>query len=62
MTLSLNLKQGITPDNIVKHQIDRLGDGLLHELKNGLIALHPKTIRELVEAAQSLEVVLQREN
>jgi hypothetical protein len=45
-----------------QHRIDRLRDGLWHELRNGLIALHPKTIRELVEAAQSLEVVLQREN
>ena len=40
------------------HRIGRFKEGLTQELKKGLITYQPKTLRELVEAAQALEAVL----
>jgi hypothetical protein len=40
-----------------QHQIERLQDGLRQELKMGLAASQFPTVRDFIEAAQSLEVV-----
>jgi hypothetical protein len=40
------------------HKIKRFKKGLTHELKKGLITYLSKTLRELVEITQALEVML----
>jgi hypothetical protein len=44
-----------------QHRIERLRDGFRQELRKGLITFQPKTVRELVEATQSLKVVIGKE-
>ena len=39
--------------------IEKLRDGFRQELKQGLIALQFKTVRELIEAAQALEACIE---
>jgi hypothetical protein len=39
--------------------IEKLRDGFRQELKQGLIALQFRTVRELIEAAQALEVCME---
>jgi len=41
-----------------KHMIEKLRDGLQQELRQGLIVLRFKSIRELIEAAQALEAYI----
>jgi hypothetical protein len=42
-----------------QHMIEKLRDGFRQELKQGLIALQFKTVRELIEAAQALEACME---
>ena len=42
-----------------QHMIEKLRDGFRQELKQGLIALQFKTIRELIEAAQALKACME---
>ena len=42
-----------------QHIIEKLRDGFRQELKQGLMALQFKTIRELIEATQALEVFME---
>jgi len=51
--LSLFASQFISTE---QHMIDRLHDGLRQELRLGLIVLWFESTRELIEAAQALEV------
>jgi hypothetical protein len=44
-----------------QHRIERLRDGFRQELRKGLITFQPKIVRELVEATQSLKVVIREE-
>jgi hypothetical protein len=41
-----------------KHMIEKLRDGLRQDLRQGLIALRFKSVRELIEAAQALEACI----
>jgi predicted DNA-binding protein (UPF0278 family) len=41
-----------------EHMIEKLRDGFRQELRQGLIALQFKTVRELIEAAQALEACM----
>jgi hypothetical protein len=43
-----------------QHMIEKLRDGFRQELKQGLIALQFKTVRELIEAAQALEACMEK--
>ncbi|XP_061947386.1 uncharacterized protein LOC133670792 [Populus nigra] len=42
-----------------QHMIEKLRNGFRQELKQGLIALQFKTVRELIEAAQALEACME---
>ena len=42
-----------------QHIIEKLRDGFKQELKQGLIALQFKTVRELIEAAQALKACME---
>jgi hypothetical protein len=44
-----------------QHKIERMRDGFRQELRKGLITFQPKIVRELVEATQSLKVVIREE-
>ncbi|KAB5534156.1 hypothetical protein DKX38_017242 [Salix brachista] len=41
-----------------EHMIEKLRDGLRQDLRQGLIALRFKSVRELIEAAQALEACI----
>jgi len=41
-----------------QHRIDRLRDGFRQELRKGLVTFQPRTVRELIEVAWSLETIL----
>ena len=41
-----------------EHMIEKLRDGLRQDLRQGLIALWFKSIRELIEVAQALEAYI----
>lgn len=41
-----------------QNRIERLKDGFRQELRKGLVTFQPKIVRELVEATQSLKVVI----
>ena len=42
-----------------EHMIEKLRDGFRQDLRQGLIALRFKTVRELIEAAQALEACIE---
>jgi hypothetical protein len=42
-----------------QHMIEKLRDDFKQELKQGLIALQIKIVRELIEAAQALEACME---
>jgi hypothetical protein len=44
-----------------QHKIEKLRDGFRQELKQGLIALQFRTVRELIEAAQALEACIEED-
>jgi hypothetical protein len=50
-----------TPYNVPseQHMIEKLRDGFRQELKQGLIALQFKTVRELIVAAYTLEAYME---
>ena len=41
-----------------EHMIEKLRDGLRQDLRQGVIALRFKTVRDLIEAAQALEACI----
>ena len=45
---------------IEQHMIEKLRDGFRQELKQGLIALQFKTVRELIEVAHALEACMEK--
>jgi len=45
-----------------EYMIEKLRDGFQQELKQGLIVVRFKSVRELIEATQALELVLEKAN
>jgi hypothetical protein len=44
-----------------QHRIKRLRDGLIYDLRKGLVILYPKIVWELVEATRFIDAVLEEE-